>query len=438
MMANVRRECVSGINEGTLRAFLDGELDIDRLRMLQEHTRSCAACAERLSQLKMDGALVHSRLALLDAEVAPAGVAPPVASLLDRARKRESWIERLGRGMAGAWPVSEARRPGMALVGAAAAVVVIGAALAQPAVQSFAAGMLQTLRVQRVQPITLDPATLAALSVPSLDELLKTGTYQGPKQPTIHSGTVTEASKLTGLSLRAPGKIPAGLPASPTVLMSDPINFTFTYDGQKVAQVAQEYGVKDAGVLSQLKATNGLVVKGSVPAAAVLVYGDPMPQDGQPGAGKEKGGQPNGAAIAKATLPARLPGPAGAEHAVNVAGKAAPFLAMLQMNSPSLNLPDTVDVDKLRTDVLKSGAVPPALANQLLGISDWKTTLLIPVASGSSRQVPVDGTTGTLITGQPSGGVALVWEKNGVLNVVGGSVGEQAVLEAVRTLAPAK
>ena len=74
MMANVRRECVSGINEGTLRAFLDGELDIDRLRMLQEHTRSCAACAERLSQLKMDGALVHSRLALLDAEVAPAGV----------------------------------------------------------------------------------------------------------------------------------------------------------------------------------------------------------------------------------------------------------------------------------------------------------------------------------------------------------------------------
>src|SRR5436190_7455061 len=157
----VRRECAAGYDEGTLRAYLDGELESAASGALQAHARDCAACSEELMRLRLDGALVQGRLALLDAGVpGAAGRRPPVAAVLAAAQRREQagWhaallgaAARLQEAMAPPW------RPAPLAGGlAAGAALLVGVAFTQPAVQSFAQGVAQSLRVQKVQPVTLD------------------------------------------------------------------------------------------------------------------------------------------------------------------------------------------------------------------------------------------------------------------------------------------
>src|SRR5436309_7738056 len=86
----MRRECAAGYEEGTLRAYLDGELESAWSEALQAHARDCAACSERLVRLRLDGALVQGRLELLDADTSrAAGPRPPVAIVLAAAKRRE-------------------------------------------------------------------------------------------------------------------------------------------------------------------------------------------------------------------------------------------------------------------------------------------------------------------------------------------------------------
>ncbi len=118
-------------------------------------------------------------------------------------------------------------------------------------------------------------------------------------------------------------------------------------------------------------------------------------------------------------------------------GNAQPFAALFQLKTPSLDVPANVNVDRVRADLLRSNALPPQLAGQLLAIQDWKSTLPVPVVRGQAKQVPVDGVTGTLVSGEGPDPV-LFWQKDGVLYVMSASGSEQDLLDAARSLAPAK
>ena len=189
MVAEVarRQACPAGYDEGMLKTFLDGELPAAWREQVQAHVPECAACTSRLSQLRLDGSLVQGRLNLLESgsrpcrpppppsPAAPAfalPLRPPWAAILARARQGEGW-----RARASAWwrdnapgGGNGASRRGAALPRcapgpdrrrlAAGAVLAFGIATTQPAVQSFAQGVLQQFRVQRVQPVTIDLAAL--------------------------------------------------------------------------------------------------------------------------------------------------------------------------------------------------------------------------------------------------------------------------------------
>jgi hypothetical protein len=288
-----------------------------------------------------------------------------------------------------------------------------------------AQGVLQSFRVQRVQPVRIDAAALAALPVGNIESLFRTGTYTGPKEPKVRASTVRDAASATGLTLRAPTRLPAGVQGQPAVYASEAIEFAFTYDGQKLAEVAAEMGVRDAALQAQLRALNGVTVKGHIPPAAALFYGDVPGGDGSAAARQR--------AAAAAT---RAPGQ-GAASAPSVPANAPSFLALIQLKAPSVDVPASVNVDQLREQLLRSGALPPALAAELLAIRDWKTALPFPVTRGTARDVAVDGTTATLITGQAPVPL-LIWQKDGVLYAMGGPASEQALLDSARSLAPAR
>ncbi|MGH2351588.1 MAG: hypothetical protein ACRDJN_08245, partial [Chloroflexota bacterium] len=313
---------------------------------------------------------------------------------------------------------------------AAGAVLLLGAASTQPALRSFAQDVLQQFRVERVKPVRIDVAAMNSL--PPIDEstveaLFKSGTYSGPTDPEVRAATVAEAASATGLALRGPSRLPAQAKGGPTAMVSEPINFTFTYDGQKLADVAQELGVDDAALLAQLQAADGVTVKGNIPAAAALIYGDPF------SAGSSGASGPAGA-----TGSANGSKPLDGATAASAEQTMAPFLAIVQLKSPTLDVPNDVNVERLRREVLESDAIPRPLANQLLGIADWQRTLPIPLTRGTARDVPVDGVTGSLITGEGPGPM-LVWQKGGALYIMGGvMISEQDLLTAAASLAPVK
>lgn len=433
-MDGLGRMCSAGYDEGMLRTFLDGELSDVWSEAMRQHVGACAACSAQLGRLRLDSALVHGRVKLLQAP-APAGGSvlgeaaailvadasrPPAAAILALARRQPAWSERLapvGEWLRG-WP-GAARRPAPLLAGAAAsAVLLIGVAFTQPAVQSFAQGVLQSFRVQKVQPVSLDAAILNSLPASGLENLFNAGTYTGPRNANIKQATIAQAASATGLTLRVPSKLPAQIKGAPAVYVSDAVNFSFTYDGPKLVKAAQDAGVKDASLLRQLQALHGLTVRGNIPAGAGVVYGDP------------------GISVPAQSSPSAAQARATAERLRSQA-PAQPALILAQLKSPSLDVPGSINVDQIREQALRSGALPPALTNQLLAIKDWKSTLPVPVVQGTSKEVTVDGVTGVLVDSEGPG-LALIWQKDGVLYFMGGNVSETELLDTARSLAPAR
>ena len=413
------RVCAAGHDEALLKALVDGELSEPWRDQLRAHAAGCRACSDRLSRLRLDGSLVMGRLRLLDAELTPSR--PPVSLILERARTTPApsglgvlarWGSRGGGASAASrasWLPLGALRPRPFLGAALAATALLTVAFTQPAVQTFAQGVVQSLRVQRVEPIKIDPALLRGLPIGNPADLAKVGTYRGPAEPRVRAASVAEASRSTGLALRAPGSLPAALRNSQVSYLSEAETFSITYDGQKLAQTAQEVGIRDAALLTDLRALNGVTVRGTVPSAAVLLWGTP----------------PFGSPTAKEAQAAATGTPAG------------PFVAFLQMKTPSLDIPANVNADQLRERLLRSGALPPQLASQLLAIQDWRTTLPVPVTRGTATQVPVDGVTGTLVVGEFPVPM-LVWQKDGALYILGGTLSEGELIAAAKSLTPAR
>jgi hypothetical protein len=99
--------------EGTLQAYLDGEIHGAAERALCDHVASCAVCTAELETLRSAGGLVHQSLDLLDR---------PAPILQARAAVAR---ERRGRGVArlGAWSLAKAAMLLLVLAGAGAAAI---------------------------------------------------------------------------------------------------------------------------------------------------------------------------------------------------------------------------------------------------------------------------------------------------------------------------
>lgn len=95
---------------------------------------------------------------------------------------------------------------------------------------------------------------------------------------------------------------------------------------------------------------------------------------------------------------------------------------LFQLQAPSLNVPDGVDLDKVREAILDLPLLPEDLRTKLEGIEDWRHTLPIPAFEGSSVQISVSGREAVL----SSAGSArtLIWLDNGRVFRLSGSTAD--------------
>jgi hypothetical protein len=377
---------------GALRAYLDEEVSPAEKATIAEHVASCVTCREALASLSAQAEAATALLAVL----APGGVevVPAAAALRTyrrrRAERRGLW-QRLQGGLIamseGSW--LRGWRGATAALSLLAVVLLLFLTPAAGALGDW----LSVFRAEKFAPVTIDPAKVSD-AAPKLNPS-DMGEFKVRVEPQHKQvADVAAAQSQVDFPVRRLGSVPAGVKAAPQVSTTTAGDFTYVFNLAKTkAALAQ------AGVNVQLPAElDGATVRVYIPAAVQQMYA--------PTAGSEGG------------------------------------LMLYESHSPTLELPGVLDTPQMRSLFYQLSGLPPEVIDQLKAISDQKSTVPVPVVKGdTSKQVTVDGTQGLLVTHKPAmvdsagpEGSYLIWQKDGVVYAIGGTVSESDLLAAANSL----
>jgi len=371
------------LNDGQLRAALDGEAGLDELH----HLEDCQACRERKR-------LIHAQvrqaaepltfLTPLSTEIPAPALDASTALNHFRYRKLNNKETSMFKKLFASQPLR------YALV----AVLVLTIILSVPATRALADQLLSLFRVEQVTVVPIDYTGMQQLvgegpvgqQASQLFSNSITITHK-PAKP-VQAADAVDASKRAGFTVR----LPSG-ETTPTLTVSDSAAFTFKIDRTKAQALIDEAGRKDLVLPASI---DGEQISISIPSGVSAGYGTcPTPTDGE--ATKSIGG-----------------GSAGRNY--------ADCILLVEIPSPVVNAPADLDVAKLATIGLEFTGMTADQAAAFTSSVDWTSTLVIPIPKNAAtyQQVPVDGVTGTLIQ-RPVDDVpqySLIWVKNGVIYAI--------------------
>lgn len=363
-------------SEGTLQAFLDGELDRSTRREVEEHLRSCPECAEALERLRaaealagraIDSRLEDSRLDVRESEAA-----------WDRLQTRLRPIRRR------AW-FDVALRYRAVTIGVAA-VLVLAIALSLGPVRAAAGRFLSIFRVTRFETIAVTPDVIAQVQevVRQGFGLVRIGELGEVEfQTSGPRGLVSrdQAREALGFPVRLPTHLPdgmelQGLTASPNASLS------VTLDVAKANRLLRSLG-----------------------GETML----PEELDGE-------------------TFTLRVPVSIDAQFGGNGT------FHVLQAQSPELDVPGNASPAAVRDAVLGMPFLPDSVKRQIRSVDDWQHTFLVPDVEGSTQEITVEGVPGVYVTlpeeyrGDSGPVNIMIWEKGGVVYA---AIGQFSLEEAL-------
>lgn len=250
-----------------------------------------------------------------------------------------------------------------------------------------------------LQAMTADPEELMT-AAEGLVEVETTFDKQDPLSNAAELGSLDDVQAAFG-DFRAPASLPDGFDAAPRILVTDAGSVTATVDTASANTIVQELGLPIYSLPDATQAPE-MIFKVELPQALIMHYE------------ADSGGH----------------------------------LAVVQLESPTLITPDSVDMNALREDLLMLPGLPSDLVSQLRSIEDWESTLILPVPQGAeTRDVSIDGEAGLLLeSGEFDGsdwGIefelegdasVVMWHDDGTLYVVAGSVNGSDVLDVADSL----
>ncbi len=363
-----------------MRAYFDAELDLLEISELKNHLEDCPDCEARFQALSASALWVASKLAVLDAPP-PATEASPQIALARFKANLPSTEERLpffARIFARRWRFAWA---------ACLAAAVLAVSLMFPATRSFAQRLLATLRIERVQTVTLDFSAMnTGVSSQPLEMMAKmlsdnAAVTTNEKESTANSqaaATQAVGFPVRMLSLRTD---------EPAFSISGAHAFHLTLDRSRLQDVLDQAGRPDLLLPATL---DGATVSVQVPRAVALMYGDC------------KKGDPQNTNQAPAAAP-------------------NPCLIVMQAPSPVINVPSDLNIQQLAEIGLQLAGWSPVKAREFCQTVDWKSTLVLPIPRTvqSYETVSINGVRGTLMHFPESNpkhpSFALIWVDNGMI-----------------------
>jgi anti-sigma factor RsiW len=394
--------CTSGYDEGMLRAYADRELPSRQQEEIDRHLAECFTCSEALERIEADRATVDASLRGLDPD--PRHV-PSAAAAYARLTSGQSRPEP-APGLVG-WLIAWLATAPRALPSAALAAITLAAALAFTPLGLAAQDFFAVFRAQNIQTIKLSTDTVR--QIPGPDDW---GTLDSNVEPEVAVVTSADAARQAGFAVQTPQRLPADFAKKAVYTVWEPMTLTYTYDAAKI-----DAYWKGKGLAGQPPAElAGLIVKAQLPKTVVQFHGDTETVEAvSTGIASQGSGAP-------------VPTPT----------KRTPrMLVIAQNRGPQIEAPSGIDVAKLRQELLDRGALPQELATQLAAITDWQTTVPVPLVNGESREITVADAKGVLVvpkTGDNTPAAGVIWQKGGIWYWAFGTVTEAELLAAVNSL----
>ena len=386
------------LTEGVLRRMQDepnttGAAD-------SAHFAACEECRRRAEEIRAEASGVSVLLAVPEAAVEPAVALLRLRRVAGDQPVRPSlgWFSRL-RARRGFRPAS-ATVLALGLMGA-----LVATGVAEKAVQVF--------EPKSFAVVSVNPATLS-----SLPDLSQFGTYRVAQRPIVKSAkTAAEALADSGLAtILAPGgSLPATVKGAPTYLSFTQTQGSFTFSGDKARQYAASQG---KALPDMPRGIDGTTISATAGPGVLTIYGAP-------------------AELAQAAIgdTSATAGDAPAKpKTLSRNGITIPTLAIVQMSTPRV-VSDGASVQALENYIASLPGVPADLAAQVAAIGDPASTLPVPVPTGQgSHQVDVNGSKGLFVGDSTGLGSGVIWQKDGVLYAVVGTLTESEVVSIARGL----
>jgi len=264
--------------------------------------------------------------------------------------------------------------------GAAAAALVVAAALG---VTGVADSIFQIFEAKQFTAVNVAPGDLR-----TLEQLGAFGTLTWSQQPTPHQvASAAAASAATGIG--APTvTVPARVSDPAAYAVLDRTTATFTFDAAKAAASAAKIGRTMAPMPARIDGSTLIFVGGP---AIVVTYGT---------------------------------------------GTGAPGVAVVVAKTPTISS-DRASIADIQGYLLAQPGISPELAAQIRGINDAASTLPLPIPVGraATKPVTVHGVANGLFVGDSTGlGSGVIWQQNGLVYLVGGTLTESETLAVANSL----
>lgn len=263
--------------------------------------------------------------------------------------------------------------------------------------RAWAGTFLNLFRVQRVQVITFDPSVVEGLhDQMNANSALFEQVFQEDLEITERGdaravSSLDEAAQIAGFQPRVPAYF-----QNATIMVEPGMEGVLTIDQPKMQELLDLAGV-DYAMPAEL---DGQVVKVDVSDVVVISTGCVTPDTEV---------DPDAAMSGCQTL--------------------------AQMRSPEVNAPEALDVPRMGEAVFGLLGYAPDEARALSQRIDWTSTLVLPIPTDeglTSRDVQVDGVTGTMLSGE--GSAMLIWVKDGFVYAVRAPGGAEEALAIARSL----
>ena len=394
------------LDDGQLRAALDGELNKNELA----HLANCAICRSRQAELESQLQFTSDKLAFL----ASAPNASRLSSTSAWSRFKKHKLTQKETSMFRKLFSTPIVRYGVP------ALLAITLVFAFPATSALAGELLNLFRVQRVTVVQVDFTGLEQLDAeagPDISQLISESvTITDEPGDAVNVATIDEASQLAGFNVRAPQSM---TPSRISVM--DGASFSLTIDRDKAQALLDEAG---RGDIVLPKEVDGADVSITIPASVSIAYGTCPEPSTESETARE---------IERES-----------ETTATRAELYADCIIFAQIPSPEVSAPASLDLAKLAQTGFEFTGMTPEEAAEFTSTVDWTSTLVVPIPQNatSQQQVSVDGVTGALIErtiedGDDAPRFALFWVKDGIIYMIGGLGGQadaQTALEFANSL----
>jgi len=420
------------VGDGRLRAYLDTEDERAERTAIAAHLAACPVCAAQAETLRAEAARATRVIAAWLPVRAEPGVPTPderrasaaLARFQATVQEQERAASRAPQGLFVQFKeqvtqmFNKLRAPRLrpALL-AVTALVILGLFMTLTPVSSLADQLFKTFRVQQFAAVTVRVPGMKMLpqaqqiTPEQQQQLLQLLAPLGTPQTDATKDTVAQVPDVAtakaflaqyGATFQMPGQLPAAFSGQTAQYgTAKPTSSSYTLN----VDVAKQYlAMANQPQLSSLPWPDGvtqLTFGLDTPAAVATFYGDK-----QQGFG----------IVQMANLPN--------------AGAGA---------GPALKLPAELDVNTFRAALLALPGLPQDTVDQLKNVKDWDRTLIIPVPEdATTKNVTINGNAGLLILDGQGRGSLLLWQANGNLYAVGGTLNETDVTLVATSLTSAK